>query len=89
MIMTGLQFKSTVYMKLVYTTNKMRMIILSSALVRQVDDYLVTNRDYMEYDRIGEMIQARMTNPLNQLRVIRSSKLIYKQTSRVPESIKE
>ena len=70
MIMTGLQFKSTVYMKLVYTTNKMRMIILSSALVRQVDDYLVTNKDHMECDRIGEMIQARMINPLNQLRVI-------------------
>ena len=71
------------------TTNTMRMRVLLSPLVRQVDDYLVANKDHMEYDRIGEMIQARMTNPLNQLRVIRSSKLIYKQTSRVPESIKE
>ena len=57
-------------MKLVYTTNTMRMIILPSPLVRQVDDYLVTNKDHMECDRIGEMIQARMINPLNQLRVI-------------------
>lgn len=52
-------------MKLVYTTNTMRMRILTSPLVRQVDDYLVANKDYMECDRIGEMIQARMTNPLN------------------------
>jgi hypothetical protein len=57
-------------MKLVYITNTMRMIILPSPLVRQVDDYLVANKDYIECNRIGEMIQARMTNPLNQLRVI-------------------
>ena len=44
-------------MKLVYTTNTMRMIVLP--LVRQVDDYLVANKDCMECDRIGEMIQAR------------------------------
>ena len=57
-------------MKLVYTTNTMRMIILPSPLVRQVDDYLVANKDYIECDKIGEMTQARMTNPFNQLRVI-------------------
>ena len=70
------------YMKLVYTTNTMRMRILPSPLVRQVDNYLVANKDYMECERIGEMIQARMTNPLDQLRVIWSSKLIYKQTNK-------
>jgi hypothetical protein len=36
-------------------------------ILRQVDDFLVANKDSKECDRIGELIQARMTNPLNQL----------------------
>jgi hypothetical protein len=40
-------------------------------ILRQVDDFLVANKDSKECDRIGELIQARMTNPLNQLGTIR------------------
>jgi hypothetical protein len=40
-------------------------------ILRQVDDFLVANKDSKESDRIGELIQARMTNPLNQLGTIR------------------
>jgi hypothetical protein len=36
-----------------------------------VDDFLVTNKDSKECDRIGELIQAQMTNPLDQLGTIR------------------
>jgi hypothetical protein len=39
--------------------------------LRQVDDFLVANKDSKECDRIGELIQAVMTNPLNQLGTIR------------------
>jgi hypothetical protein len=40
-------------------------------ILRQVDDFLVANKDSKECDRIGELIQARMTNPFNQLGTIR------------------
>ena len=40
-------------------------------ILRQVDDFLVANKDSTECDRIGKQIQHRMTNPLNQLGTIR------------------
>ena len=40
-------------------------------ILRQVDDFLVANKDNKECDRIGAMIQERMINPLNNLGTIR------------------
>jgi hypothetical protein len=40
-------------------------------ILRQVDDFLVANKDSKECDRIGALIQEKMTNPLNQLGTIR------------------
>ena len=40
-------------------------------ILRQVDDFLVANKDSTECDRIGKQRQDRMTNPLNQLGTIR------------------
>jgi hypothetical protein len=40
-------------------------------ILRQVDDFLVANKDSKECDRIGELKQARMPNQLNQLGTIR------------------
>ena len=36
-------------------------------ILRQVDDFLVSNKSSAEYDRIGKQIQDRMINPLHNL----------------------
>jgi hypothetical protein len=69
MITEELGFQSTVHEPcLYYRRDKDDNLTL---ILRQVDDFLVANKDSKECDRIGELIQARMTNPLNQLGTIR------------------
>ena len=40
-------------------------------ILRQVDDFLVANKDDAECNRIGELIQSKMTFPLNTLGLVR------------------
>jgi hypothetical protein len=69
MITEELVFQSTVHEPcLYYKRDKDDNLTL---ILRQVDDFQVANKDSKECDRIGELIQARMTNPLNQLGTIR------------------
>jgi hypothetical protein len=69
MITEELGFQSTVHEPcLYYKRDKDDNLTL---ILRQVDDFLVANKDSKECDRIGELIQAQMTNPLNQLGTIR------------------
>jgi hypothetical protein len=64
-----LGFQSTVHEPcLYYKQDKDDNLTL---ILRQVGDFLVANKDSKECDRIGELIQARMKNPLNQLGTIR------------------
>ena len=39
-------------------------------IVHQVDDFLIANKDNAEYERIGRLVQERMTFPLNKLGTI-------------------
>jgi hypothetical protein len=69
MITEELGFQSTVHEPcLYYKRDKDDNLTL---ILRQVDDFLVAYKDSKECDGIGELIQARMTNPLNQLGTIR------------------
>jgi hypothetical protein len=69
MITEELGFQSTVHEPcLYYKQDKDDNLTL---ILRQVDDFLVANKDTKECDRIGELIQAQMTNPLDQLGTIR------------------
>ena len=69
MITEELGFKSTVHEPcLYYKRDKDDNLTL---ILRQVDDFLVANKDSKECDRIGNQIQDRMTNPLDQLGTIR------------------
>ena len=40
-------------------------------ILRQVDDFLVANKDAEECDKLGDLIQSKMTFPLNTLGLIR------------------
>ena len=41
-------------------------------ILRQVDDFLVANKDPKECDRIGDIIQSKITFPLNTFGLIRN-----------------
>jgi len=42
-----------------------------TVILRQVDDFLVCNKDATQCDAIGKAIQDRMTFPLNELRTVK------------------
>ena len=64
-----LGFKATVHKPcLYYKRNDNDEITL---ILRQVDDFLVSNKDSKECNRIGAKIQERMINPLNSLGTVR------------------
>jgi hypothetical protein len=68
MITDELGFKATVHEPcLYYKRDESDNLTL---ILRQVDDFLVANKDLAECDRIGKQIQDQMTYPLNQLGTI-------------------
>ena len=69
MLINELGFKATVHEPCLYYKRDADDNI--TLILRQVDDFLVSNKDSKECDRIGAMIQERMINPLNNLGTIR------------------
>ena len=68
MLINELGFKATVHEPCLYYKRDANNNI--TLILRQVDDFLVLNKSSIECNRIGQMIQERMINPLNNLGTI-------------------
>ena len=69
MLTEELGFKATVHEPYLYYKQDANNNI--TLILRQVDDFLVSNKSSIECDRIGQLIQDWMINPLNKLGTIR------------------